>query len=192
MMNWSTLPIALCYLGVSALVIWFVLTVKAHWLAKLGIALLMPAATFMVWRAVGSYQGWPTPDETPSKALMLWGAAREPNPKTGDAGAIYLWLLPLERKLGGALEYDPHRTEPRAYVLKYTRNRHQAVEAAKDRLRQGRPVLLDREGEDGDGRITGERQGDGQGMSGYEMDGEDDEMRLYDLPPPQLPRKDDP
>jgi hypothetical protein len=193
MMNWQTLPIALCYLGLAGLVIWFVLSVKAHWLSKLGIAVLVPAAAFMVWRAVGSYQGYPTPEEPPGRALMLWGAVREPNSKTGDPGAIYLWLLPLERKLSGRLEYDPHRTEPRAYRLAYTRRRHEATEAAKGRIREGRPVLFDREGREGEGdehEITGGREGDGTGMNGHPADGEDD-MRFYDLPPPQPPQKND-
>lgn len=187
MMDWRTLPIAMAYVVLAALVCWFVVSLKGNWLAKALLVGLALSTVFVVWRAMPSYQGWPTKSTPPDRSVMLWAVAREPSPDGTDPGEIDLWLVPFEGDPSKVpLSYDSYPGEPRAYRLPYSQEAHKGVEAARELIRQGRPVIFERQkpGEEG-GDATMDGQGQ-YGRSGQPMDG----FRMYELPPPPPPVKD--
>ncbi len=68
-------------------------------------------------RSVLCYQrssGWPTADPLSPRFQLLWARAVEPDAKSGESGAIYLWVEELdENNVPGGM--------PRSYRLPYSR-----------------------------------------------------------------------
>ncbi len=209
MMDAGTLPIAIGFIILSALTCWFVISAKGHWALKLALVLSVPAFGLVVWRAVGSYRGYPTPDPLPEKALLIGASVREPDPRKGEKGAIHVWVISLTEKSGGLrspLDYDHTPGEPRGHKLPYSREMHEMINEARKRQAKGEPVILERKkkGEadaEGDGQDPGEegmegnpgRRGrrDGSGApNGFQYEDRDSVIRFYRLPPAGMPRKD--
>jgi len=180
-MDRYTLAIPLAFILLSAVLCLLLIGSKWAWWQKLALIVIVPGFGLVLWNALGSYKGWPSTDAIPEKSLIYWGLVREPEPKKGDEGAIYIWLMPLDGKIDiplNPLEYISPGNEPRAYALPYTRRMHEALEAAKAMTREGRPAVLD---------LTGaEEGGDEDGMQG---DPDRRDFKVYDLPPPRPPLK---
>lgn len=117
------------------------------WKQKLALIVIVPAFGLGVWASIGSYKGWPTTTEMPKKVMVFWTLVREPDPKNGDKGAIFIWALPYyeegEAKSLNPLDYAGPSGEPRAYKLKYSRPLHAGLEDAKPTMGQGEPVVLE-------------------------------------------------
>ena len=95
-------------------------------------------------------------------------------------------MQPLSLPDPDPFEFRPVSGEPRAYRLTYTRTLHEGMAQAMQAKREdGRPILLERDGLQGEGE-GGEENGNRRTY------GEDDGggLRLRDLPPPNLPPKD--
>lgn len=145
--------------------------IEARWktllvLAFTGVAMLSHEG----WQRMA---GWPTAAPLPPRFLYHAASVREPNPAKNDPGLIHLW----------ATELGPTGpvAEPRAYILPYSKEDHQEIQAARERaMRSGLPQVgrLQR-GNEGNGRIVTGRQSGAPGST----------FRLADLPEPALPEK---
>lgn len=164
----AAIPATLALLGL--LLLWILVAARGPWWAKLGLIAAVPFVAATVWLALPSYAGWPTTSRPPADAQLVYGAAVEPDPRTGSRGAIFLWLIPLHQA-HGTLAYTPAADEPRAYRLPYSRELHEQLEQAKAAARRGAPV--------GVRRVRGTRR-EGGSRGRYV---------IYRLPPPQPPRK---
>jgi len=172
------IPIALLILGGA--LCWYLAHAKGHWAPKVFLTVCLALFSFETLRALDSYAGWPAKETMPQRALLISAIVREPNPSKNDAGAIFLWVVPLGQDDPGPFAYDPVSGEPRAYRLRYSRAMHEQTAAAMKAMRQnGRPILIER------GGIPGEDGGDGR--SGY--DDETGGFRMRELPPPSMPDK---
>lgn len=183
-MNLSTFAIPGAILLVSALACWAIIDARrGKWWLKLILIIIVPTLSILCWRAVGSYLGWATPDMLPEKGLLHWADIREPA-KKGDKGVIYVWLVPFgkDAEKSVILGYRSSGREPRAYKMPYTREKHKMLNAAMGMIREGRPVVLKRSPKKG-GSLSGQ-----QGDSLTERRA--DELLIYELPPPDLPKKD--
>lgn len=202
MMDPNTVAIPIAFVLIAALLCLLLIGTKWKWWWKLALFATVLPFCFFIWSAIVSYQGWPTTQQTPQKALLLQAIVREPEPD--NPGAIYLWLLPLSDEVHDTesfLQYAGSLGEPRAYRLPYTREMHQMVEKAQAKMREGKPVVLER------GRKPGTGDGDGEGQPGEPGDeeggregsngqrpgggygGHEQEYQMYELPPPAPPRK---
>ena len=140
-----------------------------RWL-KAGLALGATVLYFFAHEAVHALIGVPSHEALPERFVMVAAMVEEPN---GNArGALYLWVRALR---DGVAE-----SEPRAYRLAYDRKLHEQI---NEGLRKGR---------DGVSQMgTAEaRGGRGRGLASWLQPGADEqEVRIRDLPVPQLPEK---
>lgn len=204
MMDPNTIPIPIAFIILSAVLCWLVISLKGKWWIKLILILIVPSYGLLVWKSIPSYQGWATSAEIPEKGLFLQGMVREPEPNEGDPGAIYVWLLPLSSEVTDVqtfLDYRGKMGEPRAYKLPYTRGMHQAVLKAQSMSAKGKPAVMQRggkpgkgegqpgEGEPGEGQ-EGQEGSEGQpGRPGGGYGGHEQDVQVYELPPPTPPKK---
>jgi hypothetical protein len=143
-----------------------------HWLK----ALLVGAVTLLYFYGHDTAHGLvgtPSTDALPERFVMLSAVVDEPTKKS--AGAVYLWVSPLsdEKVEGKGL------IAPRAYKLPYHRKLHeQIVEGVK-------------KGKDGVSQMgTAEiKAGAGRGLSWLSPGNDEQEVKISDLPVPQMPEK---
>ncbi len=191
-----TLAIPVAFILLAALLCWMLIGAKGKWWLKLLTILIVPSFGLAVWASISSYKGWPTTDEPPEKALLVWGVVHEPDPRTGNPGVIYLWLTPIREDSGGTLNplgYESRNGEPRAYRLPYSRQLHDALTGAQAAAKEGRPMMFgkgkrgrrsdgSRREEDGE-PVEGEGDARPGGVGGARGDGEREQYQFYDLPP---------
>jgi hypothetical protein len=156
--------IAVAFVLLAALLLWFVIGSRGRWWTKLTAIVVTLAFGFAVWHALDSFSGWPTDERPPAHAVFLGGSVDEPH-------TIYLWLIPA--KGGGPLSYKASGAEPRAFRLPYSRQLHQQVDRGNKLAQAGTPVQFELRGS------AGNRQGY-RGRGG---------PRISRLPSPALPRK---
>jgi len=134
--------------------------------------LLVVAVTalyFVGHDAVHQLWGVPSTDALPPRFVMLASVVEEPVQR--NPGAIYLWVsVPRE---GGPM------LAPRAYRLRYSKALHEQVEEGL------------RKGKDGIAQMgTAEaRPGNARGLGWLQPGNDEQEIRIRDLPAPQLPEK---
>lgn len=191
------LAIPVAFIILAAIACWYAISVKGKWWIKLCIIITVPCFGIVSWYAMTSYFGWPTSQSLSGKVLLLWVEIREPDPRIDDAGAIYLWIVPVDEKQAGSpdiIEYRPADREPRAYRLKYSRKAHERLFRAREMLKKGKSVILewdgDSRGDAGDMLDTETEEAEDSGRSrGSRYDGNDQDFRMYELPAPLLPPK---
>jgi hypothetical protein len=156
--------IAVGFVLLGALLLWFVIGSRGRWWLKLTAIVGTCAFMFAVWHALDSFSGWPTDERPPAHAVFLGGSVDEPD-------AIYVWLIPA--KEDGPLSYKASGAEPRAFRLPYSRRLHQEVDRGNKLAKAGAAVQFELQGKARGGEAR-------QGRGG---------PRISRLPPPALPRK---
>lgn len=143
----------------------------SRWPAWLKGALVV-AVTALYWVGHGALHallGLPTTDPLPPRFVMLAAVVEEPTARA--AGAIYLWVS--EPQESGPL------LAPRAYRVPYSKPLHEQVEEG---LRKGKDGIAQMGTADA-------RPGSGRGLGWLKPGSDEQEIRIRDLPAPQLPEK---
>ena len=112
--------------------------------------------------------GWPSADPLPERFVLLAAVIEEPTAKT--SGALYVWV--------NALENGKPSPQPRAFRLAYTKDLHSLLNDGMKKVRQGVSQM---------GTAT-PRPGT-KGISWLRPGSEEQEVKIRDLPQPQLPEK---
>jgi hypothetical protein len=192
--------IALGFVLIATLILWFIIGSKGHWGSKAAMILLSLYFCLSVGFSVSDFMGWPTEEKLPEKFRVYWLVIDEPDPKVGDGGSIYVWLQPNSTTEITRDSWDDYLisfydgdSEPRAYRLPYTRELHKKTQQALDTLMGGGSVGGTSEGE-GNGEGNGD-EGEGEGKKDQGGHGEgslsrDGGLMFHDLPPTKLPDKD--
>lgn len=181
----NSIAIPLGFLLLAGALCWYLAYTKGRWAVKGFLTVFLIFYSLETYRALPSYSGWPARETMPQRALLLHAVVREPNPSKHDPGAIFLWVVPLGQDDPGPFSYRPVSGEPRAYKLPYSRSMHeQSARAMKAMQQNGRPILIERGGTAGDG------EGEGGGNRTTYGDDEGGGFRMRELPPPNLPPKD--
>ncbi len=136
--------------------------------AAIGLVAVFYITTYF---SIKQFLGWPTERELPKSFMMLSSWITEPDKKTGKGGSIHVWAVQLSDEGPAA--------EPRAYALPYDADLHQELNEAQLRLRQGM-IQIGSAGkpESSFGWVTSKQFIDNR-----------QEIKLYDLPDPELPEK---
>jgi hypothetical protein len=139
-----------------------------NWL-KGFLAVAVTGFYFWGYSSVHSLLGIPSSDALPERFVMIAAIVDEPRPKF--AGALYLWVTPIEEGQGVL--------QPRAYKLPYSRPVHEMI---VEGMRKGR---------DGVNQMgTAEaKPGDGKGLGWLKPGNDEQEVKIMDLPTPQVPEK---
>jgi hypothetical protein len=120
--------------------------------------------------AVHSIWGIPSTDAMPERFLMLSAVVEEPSNR--GPGALYLWVSELR-------EGQP-LLEPRAYRLPYSKELHAQIDLGLKRGRDGVSQM-------GTAEMKPNRPG--TGVPGLKPGADEQEIKIKDLPAPQLPEK---
>lgn len=113
--------------------------------------------------------GVPSTDALPERFVMLAAAVDEPVGK--GQGAIFLWVSVPREGL--------NKLEPRAYRVAYSKELHGQIDAGQ------------RKGRDGISQMgtAQAKAGSGQGISWLRPGNDEQEIKIRDMPSPQLPEK---
>ncbi len=117
---------------------------------------------------VHELSGWPSSDAMPERFVLLAAVIEEPNAKTN--GALYVWV--------NAIEDGKPAAQPRAFRLPYAKDVHAMLNEGMKKVRQGVSQMGTTEPKVGQGGTSWLRPGNDK-----------QEVKIRDLPVPQLPEK---
>jgi hypothetical protein len=163
------LALVLAYAALLLLVLLALLWSRwPRWL-KTGLVLAVSALYFFGYEVVGAVLGLPNPGPLPERFVMVSSLVQEPTQST--PGTIFLWVRPMEEgKAAG---------EPRAYRVPYQRPLHEQINEGVKKGREGIAQMGTAQAKEGRGR-----------GGGWLKPGQDEqEVKIRDLPQPQLPEK---
>jgi hypothetical protein len=154
-------------LGLAVLaLLWSPWPVWSKGLLAVGVA----AFSFFGHEAVRELGGLPSNEPLPPRFLMLAAAVDEPTSRGG--GSIFMWVSEIVEGRSGLA--------PRAYRVKYTKNLHAQIDEGLKRTKDGVAQMGTAEV-----KLTGGRSGLGWLKPGAD----EQEVKIRDLPSPQLPEK---
>jgi hypothetical protein len=131
-MTTVVLAISIAYVVLAVLLLCMGLTSRFAWWLK-GAAIVITSAFFVeAFFATKGLLGWPGTGPLPPRFQLLWTRVVEPDPKTGDPGAVYLWVEELD-------ENNVPSGTPRSYKLKYTLPLADQSAKARDEIMAGNP-----------------------------------------------------
>ena len=160
----------LLWLYVALLFVTALALLFSRWgrVAKLALVLAVTGLYFVADRGLADVWGWPAREPLPERFVLLAVVVEEPT-KTSD-GALYLWVNGLDKG-------KPVR-EPRAYRLPYTKDLHALLNEGMKKARQGVTQMG-----------TAEPKRGPKGTSWLRPGSDEQEVKIRDLPAPQLPEK---
>jgi len=126
------------------------------------------ALYFFAEQALDTAWGWPSRNELPERFVLLAAVIEEPS--ASHDGAVYLWANPMAD--------NKPAERPRAYQLAYTRDLHTLVDDSMRKVRQGITQIGSAE------IVKGQ-----QGLSWLRPGKNQQDVKLRDMPSPQLPEK---
>lgn len=157
------LYVALVFLAGLALVF-------SRWnrVAKTVLVCVVTALYFVAERQFDDVWGRPSRGPLPERFVLLGAVIEEPS-KTSD-GALYVWV--------NAIEQGKPLREPRAYRLAYSKDLHALLNEGLKKTRQGITQMG-----------TAEPKSGPKGWSWLRPGSDDQDVKIRDLPVPQLPEK---
>ena len=126
------------------------------------------ALYFVAASALDGVWGWPSRAALPERFVLLAAVIEEPGKTT--PGALYVWV--------NALENGKPAKQPRAYRLPYSKDLHALLDEGMKKVRQGISQLGSAEPKTGP-----------KGFSWLRPGSEEQNVKIRDLPVPQLPEK---
>lgn len=165
------MPLALVLAYAAVLLLVLLALLWSRWPRWLKTVLVVAVSALYFWGhdTVAAVLGLPSTGPLPARFVMVSAMVQEPTQNT--PGAIFLWVRPLEEgKAAG---------EPRAYRVAYQRPLHEPINDGVKKGREGVAQMGTSQARDGHGR-----------GGGWLKPGQDEqEVRIRDLPQPQLPEK---
>ncbi|WP_088279751.1 hypothetical protein [Ideonella sp. A 288] len=158
-------------LSFSALVFLCALAlVWSRWPAWMKALLVAGVAVFYFWAddVVHNLSGWPTVDALPERFTLLAAVIEEPSNKS--AGALYIWV--------NAIENGKPVAQPRAHKLPYAKDLHALLNEGMKKARQGVTQMG-----------TAAPKAGKKGLGWLRPGSDEQEVKIRDLPAPQLPEK---
>ncbi len=139
------------------------------WL-KMLLALSVTLLYFVGHDAVRAIWGVPSEEPLPERFVMLAAAVDEPSTK--NSGSVFMWVSEIvEGRIGLA---------PRAYRVKYSKELHGQIDEGLRRSRDGVSQM---------GTAEIKAPGNKRGLGWLKPGNDEQEVKIRDLPSPQLPEK---
>src|ERR1700730_15441420 len=131
-MTATLIAISAAYVVMGVLLLSVGLTSPFRWWVKA--AAIMVTSVFFIeaFFATKGLLGWPGSGRLPARFQLLWTRAVEPDPKSHDAGSIFLWVEEVD-------ENNVPTGTPRSYRLAYTKPLADKALKAKDEIMSGNP-----------------------------------------------------
>ena len=160
-MTSTVLAISVAYVVIGVLLLTTGLSSRFAWWVKAAAIVVTSVFFVEVFFATKDLLGWPRTGPLPARFQLLWVRVVEPDSKTGDRGAIYLWIEEVD-------DNNVPDGVPRSYRLPYSRPLADRSAKARDEIIRGRPqqgLAEDISGED-----TKEAKKEDQSKSGSRSD----------------------
>jgi len=190
------IAIPIGFLILAVILLWFFINTKGKLAIKIVLTLLAGYYSLVTWSSLSTYAGWATDQEMPEEFIVHWVTIEEPNKRTHDPGAIYVWITSPDlgtNTMWNFLGYKPEKPEPRIYKLPYSTSMHEKAEKVRGLLKKGKVVKgSKRKGPPG---VPGEGEGaEGKGPPGSSTKGRpsmsnQQEYEFHELLPSVLPEK---
>jgi len=131
-MTLTILAIAAAYVVIAVLLLAMGLTSRFVWWIKAAAIIVTSAFFVEAFFATKGLLGWPGSGRLPARFQLLWTRVVEPDAKTGDHGAIFLWVEAVDGN-------NVPSGIPRAYQLPYSRPLADRSIKARDEIMSGNP-----------------------------------------------------
>jgi hypothetical protein len=131
-MTSTVLAISVAYVIIGVLLLTIGLTSRFAWWVKAAAIVVTSVFFVEVFFATKSLLGWPRAGQLPPRFQLLWARVVEPDPKSGDRGAIYLWIEEVD-------ENNVPDGVPRSYRIPYSRPLGDRSIKAREEIMRGRP-----------------------------------------------------
>lgn len=131
-MSATVLAISAAYVVIGVLLLALGLTARLAWWVK-AVAIVVTSVFFLeVFFATKGLLGWPRTGQLPPRFQLLWVRVVEPDLKSSNPGAIYLWIEEVD-------ENNVPDGVPRSYRLPYARPLADRAAKARDEIISGKP-----------------------------------------------------
>ena len=131
-MTATVLAISAAYVVIGVLLLALGLTARLAWWVK-AVAIVVTSVFFLeVFFATKGLLGWPRAGQLPPRFQLLWVRVVEPDLKSSNPGAIYLWIEEVD-------ENNVPDGVPRSYRLAYSRPLADRAAKARDEIMSGKP-----------------------------------------------------
>jgi hypothetical protein len=143
-MTSTVVAISLGYATLAVLLLGLGLEARLRWWIKAIAIVVTSAFMLVVFFATNGLLGWPARGALPARFQLLWTRVVEPDPRSGDAGAVFLWVEETD-------ENNVPTGTPKSYRLPYSRSLADRSIAARDEIIAGHPqqgLAGDLEGQD--------------------------------------------
>jgi hypothetical protein len=143
-MTSTVVAISLGYAAVAVLLLGLGLEARLRWWIKAIAIVATSGFMVVVFFATNGLLGWPARGALPARFQLLWTRVVEPDARSGDAGAVFLWVEETD-------ENNVPTGTPKSYRLPYSRSLADRSAAARDEIIAGHPqqgLAGDLEGQD--------------------------------------------
>jgi hypothetical protein len=131
-MTSTVLAVSAAYVVIGVLLLVIGLSARISWWVKATAIIITSGFFVQAFYATRSLLSWPGSGPLPETFQLLWARVVEPDAKTGDRGAIYLWIEEVD-------ENNVPVGVPRSFKLPYMRPLADRASAARDEIMRGRP-----------------------------------------------------
>jgi hypothetical protein len=131
-MTSTVLAISAAYVVIGVLLLTVALASSFAWWVKAAAIVVTSVFFVEAFFATKDLLGWPRTGQLPPRFQLLWARVVEPDVKSGNAGAIYLWIEAVD-------ENNVPDGVPRSYRLPYSRPLADRSAKARDEIMSGKP-----------------------------------------------------
>jgi hypothetical protein len=131
-MTATVLAISAAYVVIGVLLLALGLTARLAWWVKAAAIVVTSVFFLEVFFATKGLLGWPRTGQLPPRFQLLWVRVVEPDLKSANAGAIYLWIEEVD-------DNNVPDGVPHSYRLPYSRPLADRAAKARDEIMSGKP-----------------------------------------------------
>ena len=131
-MTSTVLAISVAYVVIAVLLLTLALGARLAWWVKAAAIVVTSAFFVEAFFATKGLLGWPRTGQLPPRFQLLWVRVIEPDLKSANLGAIYLWIEEVD-------ENNVPDGVPRSYRLPYSRPLADSATKARDEIMKGKP-----------------------------------------------------
>jgi hypothetical protein len=169
-MTSTVVAISLGYAAIGVLLLCLGLEARLAWWIKAAAIVVTSTFFVVVFFATNGLLGWPARGALPGRFELLWTRVVEPDARSGDAGAVYLWVEETD-------ENNVPSGTPKSYRLPYSRALADRSLHARDEIVAGHPQM----------GLAGDLAGDDQAGNADRADAEGSRAEAHQTQVPASP-----
>ena len=131
-MTSTVVAISLGYAALGVLLLGLGLEARLAWWIKAAAIVVTSTFFVIVFFATNGLLGWPARGPLPARFQLLWTRVVEPDAKSGEAGAVYLWVEETD-------DNNVPSGQPKSFRLPYSRALADRSNTARDEIIAGHP-----------------------------------------------------